>query len=212
MIEPFIKFLPQLNVPTIFHATITTLGHSVLEPNIPDRMDSIRHLSELCKSFSPDNVVLRVDPLVPFVTDLKNVESIIMFARSFGITKCRTSVIDYYPFVRKRFDDIGIRRFGNNSFVTPYAYRVGLLKSFTRICKRNDMTAESCAEDVDVDGLFKVGCASKAVWNGLGVKIDDVCKRKQRKECFCDIDKNDILKGYPTCKNKCLYCYFSKYV
>ena len=199
----------ELNIPTVTHITITGLGDSKLEPKAPDWKISMTVLAALTYLVEDlKTVVLRVDPLIPGVTNFKTIRQIVKEASSFGITRCRTSVIDYYPFVREKFKERSIPTPQHN-FQPPTGVKIKLLSQLFTICEEYNMTLESCAEHEDVPGLIKVGCADQKEWEKLGLNLKPGAPRRQ--ECFCNVTKYDLLAYEPTCSYNCLYCYWGKY-
>ena len=49
----------------IVHSTITTLGNSFIEPNVPPWEESIDVLNKFSEIFPIDQLVLRIDPIIP---------------------------------------------------------------------------------------------------------------------------------------------------
>lgn len=202
--SPLILHAKTLNIPTIIHATITGLGGTKLEPNVPTYMQSLDVLEQLNMIQNLDNVVLRIDPLIPQVTNFEVIKQIVEAASSFGITRCRTSVIDYYPFVRDKFEAHKIPY--SKTFQPPFKY--DLLMELREICIEFNMTLESCAEHENIPELIKVGCANQEEWRRLGLNLQNGLPK--RRDCFCNVTKYDLLSHEPTCGYNCLYCYWGK--
>lgn len=208
--EPIYSCAKTLKIPTVVHATITTLGGSKLEPKVPPWQESVRFLRGFIKRVdNPSAMVLRVDPLVPRVTDFFEVRKLVEEASKLGITRCRTSVVDYYPFVRQKLTEAGIPVVGDG-FNPPPSEMEYCLGMILKICEQNDMVLESCAERCNfLYGLRYVGCASHQEWLKMGLTMEDV-KHKQRRNCFCDVEKHDLLSHWKECGYGCLYCYWGK--
>ena len=63
--EAFRKALVENKQKVIFHATITGLGGSVLEPGVPKWEKAVESLEQLIgKGFPAEQVVMRADPIV----------------------------------------------------------------------------------------------------------------------------------------------------
>jgi len=202
---PIIEVANECNFPVIVHATITGLGGTNLEPNVIDYETAIVRLANLIYEYKPERVILRVDPLIPDVTDYRIVGEIVSSASKLGITRCRASVIDYYPFVRDRMRDAGYPIYPY--FQAPREIIQEHLQKMYDLCKKYRMTLELCAERFE--GALHRGCACSHDWADLGLKLPLV-ESRQRKECFCNVRKFDILKG-EVCRHDCLYCYWRKY-
>jgi len=199
---PIIDYATNVGVTVLTHVTITGLSGTVLEPSTPGWEDT-------CSKFRllSGPTVLRVDPLIPGITDFHTIEQIVRRAGECGITRCRTSVIDYYPFVRDKFQKEGLPY--SNSFQPPLNVRIEVLSNLFCICETYGMFLESCAENIDLPGLLKVGCASCHEWRALGLDLPSGVPK--RRECFCNITKYDLLRHEPNCPNNCLYCYWGKF-
>lgn len=199
----------DLGIPTVTHITITGLGGTKLEPKVPNFKTSLLDLQSFIQvERNLQNIVLRIDPLIPEITDFEVVDQIVKAASHLGITRCRTSVIDYYPFVRKKFHDNNLP-IPTYSFQPPPNIKLELLSQLFTICEKHSMTLESCAEHDDIPGLIKIGCANQQEWKELGLNLRKGLPR--RKECFCNVTKYDLLAYEPSCPNNCLYCYWGKY-
>jgi len=199
------------DIPIVTHITVTGLAGYSIEANTPEwervkseAMDFI----EMTKLFGIDmsNIVLRVDPLVPEVTDFDHVDEIVKTFSGFGVTRCRTSVIDYYPFVRDKFDSVGIVHSGK--FLPDRAVSKTMLRTMLDICNKYGMAMESCAENFDIDGMLKVGCADIDEWKRLGLEMEP--GKPKRSSCFCNVNKIDLLAYEGYCGYNCLYCYWGK--
>lgn len=213
---PIWKRAQELNIPTVTHVTITGLGGSILEPLVPNWREAIKALSTFAAIVKDKNtqassweskshVVLRVDPLIPHITNFQHIRELVKAAHEVGITRVRTSVIDFYPFVRDKFEANNLRH--PTTFQPPFKY--DLLMELAKICTGFSMTLESCAEDVDIAGLEKVGCADREEWRKLGLNLFRGYPKRQ--ECFCNVTKHDLLSHEPYCGYNCLYCYWGKF-
>ena len=202
---PIIEEADEHGFPVMVHATITGLGRTPLEPNVIAYGTAIVRLANLVYGYKPERVILRVDPIIPDVTDYKIVREIVSSASKLGITRCRVSVIDYYPFVRKKMQDAGYPVCP--SFQAPREVIQEHLQRMYDLCEKYEMTLELCAERFE--GALHRGCACSHDWADLGLKLP-LAESRQRKECFCNITKYDLLKG-KGCRHGCLYCYWGKY-
>jgi len=213
--SPIVEATLPHGIPIIVHATITGHGGTVMEPRVPATTDSMTHLRSLVDLFRrysqpiEHSLVLRIDPVIPEETSLISLLNLISKASSIGIRRCRASVVDYYPFVRKRFDKLGIRTYGS-SFQAPPSTIKYYLSFLLELCRSHGMSLELCAEHLT--GALHTGCAYSEDWDKFGLHMDKTT-RKQRVGCYCDIRKYDLLQtqGRYECGYRCLYCYWSKY-
>lgn len=116
----------------IYHATITGLGGTILEPNVPNYLEMYNNISKLISDgFNVKHIVIRIDPLIgtylfsqindfPFDTSEYDdlfpqhkyfaiIEDIIEKFVSLGVRRFRYSYLDLYNHVIKRFENIGFK-------------------------------------------------------------------------------------------------------
>lgn len=200
----------DLSIPTVIHVTITGLGQSTLEPLVPHWRTSCDDLVLFMSRIkNPSTVVLRIDPLIPSVTvDFSVMDTIVGSAFASGITRVRTSVIDYYPFVREKFKANGIPLKGAG-FQPDFQVKFELLSNLAEIViGKYGMSLEACAEDIEITGMTKVGCANREEWKALGLNLP--VGKSKRWSCFCDTPKYDLLPKEAACGYNCLYCYWGR--
>lgn len=126
-----------------------------------------------------------------------------------GVRDVRFSMMDCYPFVRRRFDGQSL------SISSTFQYPRKTIDEWMSIMGCHvanlGMNLNVCAESVLTslsNFVGEQGCASKEEWATLGLDVEP-CTFKQRELCTCTAKKYDLLKGLP-CKNNCMYCYYSK--
>lgn len=180
---------PQDNV--IIHCTITGLGASLIEPNVPTWDSAIIAYHKLVKDFGPDRIVLRIDPiLIP----IKSV-AIKVWQQKMG--RVRISFLDGYQHVRTRWAKHPI--LDNNllpkDFHYPLAERIACWNEMNQpeVCGEPGMKCTGCvsAKDLEVLGVRQV--------TGLG---------HQRPACACLSLKHELLTSRQRCPHGCLYCYW----
>lgn len=207
----------------LLHHTITGAGESIIEPKVNDWITELSKLLRVLrdKILSPDQVVLRVDPIIPFIPFIvKEVYHLLDHYRA--MTKSRSlwdsedpprvriSMIDMYPHVRKRFNDAGIE-VPYNSFHAPQEYFDKIEELLWEF--KDDFIFESCAESKFSDKfIFRTGCVSAFDLSMMG-QTDTNYNLKlngTRKGCTCLV-KKQILGVKPSrCSHNCLYCYWKE--
>lgn len=208
----------------ILHATITCMGGTKVEPNVPKALASLEALSRIVdQGFPPEQIALRVDPIFS-VKQLEQRASGISFneladgAKKLGISRLRFSFADFYPHVKKRFLDAGISReswpeldFGG--FHMSMRQRRTILDKLVQV---KGMALESCGENA-VPGypqVEKLGCVSIKDLEILGIadRYDPNEKGRpaQRDSCGCLPAKTEMLdpKKKEPCAHHCLYCFW----
>ena len=180
----------------IVHATITGLGSSIYEPNVPDTNYSFYYFNNLCECIGEERVVLRIDPIIP---TKEGVEKALDVYNKFYIenkTRVRISFLDNYPHVKQRFIEAGLKPLLYN-FHAPLELRKEILKLFPN--------AEVCGEP----GIKSIGCVSEKDLEILRIEMpENVVKGFQRTECQCLSIKKEIFTERKQCPNRCLYCYW----
>lgn len=208
---PIWKKAKELGIPTITHVTITGLGGTTLEPRVKNWVEACQDLIYFASTYAVENLsdlVLRIDPLIPKVSDFSVIDKILNTAFQCGIHRCRISVVDYYQFVRDKFLQEKIP-LTSSSIEPPLSLKTELLMKLAELCiGKYGMSLESCAEDIDIPGLEKVGCADRNEWKSLG--LDLPLGNPKRPTCFCNVTKYDLLSHEPTCGYNCLYCYWGR--
>ena len=200
---PMINKLDKLNVPVLFHVTITPYGKDV-EPNIPDKRLIIEGVKKLSLVLGIDNVVVRYDPI--FLSDKYNVDYHI---RAFDklcknlngyVNKIIVSFMDEYKNVRINKDILKYRAFTREDYK-----KIG--EAFSKSAMDNGMSVQTCFEDEDLTeyGFVKGECLSHELAYILtGKKFKSSNVRKEKKcECVQMVDIGD----YNSCMHMCKYCY-----
>lgn len=200
---PMINKLDTLNVPVLFHVTITPYGKDV-EPNIPDKRLIIEGVKKLSLVLGIDNVVVRYDPI--FLSDKYNVDYHIKafdkLCKNLNgyVNKIIVSFMDEYKNVRS---NRGILRYRT---ITKEDYKkIG--EAFSKSAMDNGMSVQTCFEDEDLTqyGFVKGECLSHELAYILtGKKFKSSNVRKEKKcECVQMVDIGD----YNSCLHMCKYCY-----
>ena len=183
----------------IVHATITGHGGTILEPYVPDTDWSISQLKKLVDlGFPVQQIVLRVDPIIPTDDGIKKAINVLEKASGIGIVRCRVSVMDMYRHVAIRFAKAGIS-------MPEYNLRACYMNVAHELIPYMDRWEfEACAEDFP----FKLGCISQKDADILGSKVKLMGSSGQRRGCLCPANKTELLSNKSQCYHRCLYCYW----
>lgn len=211
--ERVIMAAQTLGLPTQYHCTITGLGGTKVESQVPPPSEVLKDSLKLIKSMQldPKTITLRIDPLVPELIE-KQMQWIPKLLEAFafeGVRNCRISVMDYYPHVRARFKEMGIEV--QRSFQANGETVNALVLEVAQLAARFDIQIHLCAEKLvrSYPNVDTEGCASMRSWKRLGIDNLKTVVRKQRPECTCDLKKEDLLKGLSKgCTPGCTYCYW----
>lgn len=200
---PMINKLDTLNVPVLFHVTITPYSKDV-EPNIPDKRLIIEGVKKLSLVLGIDNVVVRYDPI--FLSDKYNVDYHIKafdkLCKNLNgyVNKIIVSFMDEYKNVRSNKNILKYRAFTREDYK-----KIG--EAFSKSAMDNGMSVQTCFEDEDLTeyGFVKGECLSHELAYILtGKKFKNSNVRKEKKcECVQMVDIGD----YNSCMHMCKYCY-----
>lgn len=186
------EYLPgKFNV--IVHATITGLGGSVFEPNVPDKFAALTAYKQLVCAYGIDRVVLRIDPIIPTGKGILLAKSVLNLKEPNG--RVRISFIDQYPHSKARLKAAGIS-LPWDTFHAPLKARKEAYEELGRpeICGEPDFACTGCISEQDCKTLGVVP-------EGVG---------HQRKFCACLMNKKELLNSKQPCSHKCVYCYWGK--
>lgn len=210
----------SIRKPKIIHFSITTLGNTKYEPGVMKWQDMIERVGKFIKQgLDPNMVTLRVDPIVPGVTQIKDVDALIKRASEFGIKNVRFSVMDYYRttsiFMKNLgydYEKHGYVKRSDGEFYTHAKPEVikGISEKMLQIANKYGVKLSTCAEPGVMPGITKQGCLSvQQINNILGTHIEDkgVANSKQRPLCSCYGGKVDVLRYDQKCSSSCVYCY-----
>lgn len=207
----------------IVHATCTGYGRTMVEPNVPSESCQLGSAGALVKcGFPKEQVVIRVDPIIPTEKGVIRACRTIKTAIMLGFDRFRISMIDMYPHVRKRFEEAGLPDPYNGAF-SPTPEMCHDVDVMVRACRLfyigmrgrfDGLRIEACAEpglnaDEDV-GVTRCGCVSSYDLKLLGLEADEENDGSgyQRKNCLCYSGKVELLEHKRRCPHGCLYCYW----
>ena len=205
----FLKTVMKLKNKIIIHSSISTLGKSFIEPNVSPWEESIHVLNKFSEIFPPDQLVLRVDPIIPTDKVLYKINDLINQSL---VKRIRFSFIDNYKHIANRGLVLPWKTF--KPPIELVENTIGLMKDF----ENRGYTIECCAENYPalIPHYWNQGCVSFTDYDILRLKYDHkdplhIKKRKQRPTCNCLSSKTELinLKTDPVrCTNGCLYCYW----
>ena len=210
----------SIQKPKIIHFSITTLGDTKWEPGVMKWQDMIERVGKFIKQgLDPKMVTLRIDPIVPGVTQIKDVESLIKRASELGIKNVKFSVMDYYRttsiFMKNLgydYEKNGYEKLANGEFkpnASPEKVK-RISEEMLKIANKYGVKLSTCAEPGVIPGISKQGCLSvQQINNILGTHIEDKAEanNRQRQLCTCYGGKVDVLRYNSNCASSCMYCY-----
>lgn len=210
----------SIQKPKIIHFSITTLGDTKWEPGVMKWQDMIERVGKFIKQgLDPNMVTLRIDPIVPGITKIKEVEALIKRASELGIKNVKFSVMDYYRttsiFMKNLgydYEKNGYEKLPDGNFKPNAKPEIvkGISEKMLQIANKYGVKLSTCAEPGVIPGISKQGCLSvQQINNILGTHIEDKAEanNKQRQLCTCYGGKVDVLRYNSNCASSCMYCY-----
>lgn len=214
------KRILSIQKPKIIHFSITTLGNTKWEPGVMKWQDMIERVGKFIKQgLDPKMVTLRIDPIVPGVTQITDVDALIKRASQLGIKNVKFSVMDYYRttsiFMKNLgydYEKNGYEKLANGEFkpnASPEKVK-RISEEMLKIANKYGVKLSTCAEPGVIPGISKQGCLSvQQINNILGTHIEDKAEanNRQRQLCTCYGGKVDVLRYNSNCASSCMYCY-----
>ena len=210
-----IKRIFETNIPKLIHFSITGLGSTPYEPGVMRYNDLLDRIQDFInQGLDPNSVTIRVDPIVPGVTNFEDVENIIRRASEMGIKRIRFSVMDNYPANSKKGTKSTEEYFaalGTNYDFSKYydlaptdrytkGYNLGskyqkfakqeiiddIARKMLEITNKYGCKLGTCAENINISGISKEGCLSVSQVNEmLGTNIEDRGTENNKQRELC---------------------------
>lgn len=195
----------------ILHATITFLGGTEYEPNVPKVGKSMQALKSIIDDgFPASKIVFRLDPILcygqahAFGLIAENIVKL-------GISRVRFSFIDMYPHVKNRFAsrNLEIPEIGESKFTLKEELQKNIICSLISSSKTRGIDLECCAENSFGESeVESIGCISQKDLQLLGIYKNIMSLAKQREGCKCLSVKTELLTNKAQCPHGCVYCYW----
>lgn len=234
---PLRRFL-ETKMPKTVHFSITSLGGTKWEPGVMKMDDMLDRIETFIKEglLKPQQVTIRIDPIVPSVTKKEDIRHIVERASSMGIKMFKFSLMDSYGYTegdtqRDRYIVQKMRELGyewekyynivkgdevdyhpkKEWFDTVFSYMDNLADEFRIIFNTCGEEPKNANGKTYKHIKFNEGCLSvSSVENTLGVQgvTEDPNKRKRKRGgCSCFSGKIDALSYDDSCASSCSYCY-----
>ena len=196
----FLELIEKYKDKLIVHTTITGVGGSVFEPNVPKPYEIYPLFNKVLDILGPEKTVLRIDPIIPTTKGILAAHGVFV-ALSMREHRTRVSVLDNYPHVKQRFIETGIKPL-DYEFHADFKARNDIIRLF-------GSSVEICGEP----GFRSIGCVSQRDVDALGLHLtneDEKSQFKQRRGCTCLGIKTELLANKEPCPYNCLYCYWKR--
>jgi len=208
--EPVRRVLKQYNLFVL--CTVTGMGGTFLEPNIPKPIEVATHLRGIIDEFlggDPQKINVRFDPILNLLIDGKKFTNLDQFLEVIklvapaGIKTFRVSWATYYPKVKERLDIRGIG-LADFDLEEQAIYLV-------RNAEEHGVELRGCCVDPKLEeiGIKNVGCIDGEELQRLHPNREPCPEEKasgQRELCRCT-RSIDIGWYSMICPNGCIYCY-----
>jgi hypothetical protein len=213
--RPFLRHLPAIKasgIPTLFHYTITGLPR-VFEGNVSAADDAVATLHEISALFSPEQLVLRYDPII--ITDhCDEAYHRATFSRLAGqlrgaVRRCYISFVTRYGKVENQFRHLHHEQ--GITVITPtIARQAALAGELAAIAAAHGIELYSCCNDhLLVDPRLKKGhCVDGELLTRLYPDITFAKGTPTRNGCGCAASTD--IGSYDSCPHGCLYCYANR--
>lgn len=110
-----IRKILETKIPKLIHFSVTGLGDTAWEPNTMKYTDMLDRIESLIKDgLDPNCVTMRIDPIIPGVTLVKDIEEIMRRSAKMGIKRVKFSVCDMYP--GGYYKENGVKKYKHNSW------------------------------------------------------------------------------------------------
>jgi hypothetical protein len=196
-----------------FHLTITGLGGTRAEREVPPPQAALRQLEPLLEiAGRPEGLSLRFDPVIywregdEIQTNLRFFEELAPRAAGLGIRNIRTSFAQWYGKSRRRAEK---QEF---PYVDPVIEEKRRDADYlSRIAQSYGLNLFVCSQDfvADVPGIRPSACIDGRLLqecHPAGAPASVRKDRTQRRECRCT-ESVDIGSYAQTCPHSCVYCY-----
>ena len=229
---PMIKILEackKYRVAPMVSFSITSLGGTEYEPGVMKPKDLIIRIKDLLAKgyLDPATTTIRLDPIVPGVTQIEDLQEIVSELKAVGITKYVTSLMQSYGYTEGTATDRGtIKAMADKGYNWDDYYdretkgpHKGKLRHYPKpeviqewrealhkLRDNNGIILESCAFNnlkLDVSACLDPETI-KAV---TGIENLEESTTKERQTCKCYGHKSDLLALTDTCYSSCAYCY-----
>lgn len=187
----------------ILHATCTGFGGFPIEKNVQTKEWTHAQVLKLISlGFPVEQIVLRVDPIIPTDRGLQTAYQVLRLFDDTGIKRVRYSFLDMYAHVVERFHAKNI----TPPYTTFQAPKQMINNAIAMLNheKNPNYEFEACAEYTP----HRTGCVSNKDINLFGITGNLIGSANQRKTCCCVSNKKELLTKKNRCKNQCLYCFW----
>lgn len=158
---------------SVVSITVTTLNErlaSIIEPGAPEPSRRIKAMKQLSENGIP--VILRLDPLLPFLTDdEENIKRVIEVAAEAGVKHIISStykvkrdnlsrILSSFPDLSEKYKEVYFKNGEkiHGSYYAPKKYRESILLKVKEEAKRHGLTFATCREELQNFNDKNISC------------------------------------------------------
>lgn len=198
----------------VLHIGCTGLGGTFFEPHVPEYTFQLNAIQQLLNAgFPAENIVLRVDPIIPTKEGLERIKLVLdgFTAMDTPITRVKFSFLDEYKHVKERLKNAGFPTIYDGFYPPKYMQE----NAEKVLAEYPNLQFESCAEDYftkfsKLENVTGCGCISSKELELFGLHPDKVMSENMQKRtgCHCLSCKTELLSDKFRCPHQCIYCYW----
>ncbi len=196
-----------------FHFTITGLGGTPVEREVPPPQAALRQLEPLLfLAGRPERISLRFDPVIYWLekdevkTNVRFFEQLAGRAAELGIVNVRFSFAQWYGKSKRRAEKLGF------PYVDPPLEKKRTDAIYlSTVARSHGLSLYCCSQDflADVPGVRPSACIDGRLLQEChpeGAPASVAKDKTQRRECRCT-ESADIGSYAQICPHSCVYCY-----
>lgn len=211
--------------PVIIHAGITGWGGTPMEPALKPYNEALASIRQFIDNgFPAEQIVLRVDPIIPTDEGIRRAQSVITEAKAVipDVKRIRISIYDDYhnsraEMIRRGYEPVdNFTKWKNEQERRPSPDVVRRVAEALLAVADDNQHFELCAEPelaaAYPDRFHWFGCVSQKDCDIMGITVPEGTRinGQNRFGCRCLQLKTEVLSNKRRCPNNCAYCYWGR--
>ncbi len=201
-----------------FNFTINS-DSPLIEPNVPQVKERLYQMKYLCRRYDTRSITWRFDPVCFFKTgnteirdNLNDFSFIAKKVSRYGVGRCITSFLDFYPKIQKR-----ISSKPGFSFIDPsLEKKIEILCWMKNILDNENIALQTCCEKKLLEALPAGSgiTASSCIPNNLlkeifsgNISLKKDAGQRIKNGCGCMVSVDIGSYNLHPCYHNCLFCY-----
>lgn len=214
----FQNLLLQNKGKIILHVNVTGWGSTPVESKIPHPATTFNIVTNLINQGFPKNqMVLRIDPIIPNETGLNAFELVLSTFAKLKIQRCRISLLRLFPFIQQRVGFLQTSQLlgcpyysdvEGKIFQTPSKKHI---QQVMEICSKyeSEYNFEYCDLNHFHDNDYTLGCISNKDLEIMGytdIMFNPGKTKNDKSKCSCPGSVIELMQYKKQCNNHCLFC------